>query len=370
MFMARILAGPIGRQLTSADWLKVTSTAQGDLLPYNDGTIPNAGTPEKPDLSTASFVAGDIRVNEQPTLAAMSTLFVREHNYQAGRIAQENKNLRDDEIYQRARKIVIAEIQKITYDEFVPGLLGTGFGALPPDTGYNPAVNAGVSQVFSTAAYRLGHTLLSPVIQHIDANGNFLAPMSLRDMFFGPTPPVLVNEGIEPLLRGIGAQKAQDLDSHVIDDVRNFLFANEGPALDLISLNIQRGRDHGLPDFNTARADLGLPRKNTFSEITSVASASAQLAKLYGSVDNIDLFAGLLVEDDLPGMIVGETLRAILIDQFVRSRAGDRFFYTGYLSADELERVRTTRLSDIIKRNTRIRNIQDNVFFVSGSAPN
>ncbi len=344
--------------------LKVTSTAQGDLLPYNDGTIINAGTPEKPNFSTALFVAGDIRANEQPTLASMHTLFVREHNYQAGRVGRDNPGFTDEEIYQHARKIVIAESQAITYQEFIPALLGPS--GLPPDTGYNPSVNAGIAQVFSTAAYRLGHTLLSPLIQLLDENGNSLpgAPLSLRDIFFGPTPPILATEGIEPILRGLAAQTAQDLDSHVIDDVRNFLFANEGPALDLVSLNIQRGRDHGLPDFNTTRADLGLPRKTRFSQITSDASIAAQLAKLYGSVDNIDLFAGLLVEDHVPGMIVGETLQTILVDQFVRGRTGDRFFYTRYLSSGELDQVRATRLSDIIKRNTSIRNIQENVFFV------
>ncbi len=134
--------------------LKVTSTAQGDLLPYNDGTIINAGTPEKPNFSTALFVAGDIRANEQPTLASMHTLFVREHNYQAGRVGRDNPGFTDEEIYQHARKIVIAEIHAITYQEFIPALLGPS--GLPPDTGYNPSVNAGIAQVFSTAAYRLG----------------------------------------------------------------------------------------------------------------------------------------------------------------------------------------------------------------------
>ena len=342
--------------------LKTTSAAVGDLLPYNDGTIPNAGSPEAPDTSPEFFVAGDIRVNEQPTLAVIQTLFVREHNYQAARLAAENPSLSDEELYQQARRIVIAEIQAITYEEFVPALLGAG--ALHPDGSYDPNVNAGIAQVFSTAAYRLGHTLLSTSIQQIDAYGVSM-PFTLRDMFFRPTPPLLNAEGIEPILRGLAAQRAQDLDIRVIDDVRNFLFANEPPfpGLDLVSLNIQRGRDHGLPDFNTVRVDFGLEPK-TFSQITANASVAASLQALYGTATNIDLFAGLLAEDDLPGKIVGETLQAILADQFERSRAGDRFFYTHALSGQELARIRTTRLSDIIKRNTSIRDIQQNVFFV------
>ena len=301
----------------------------------------------------------------------MHTLFVREHNYQAARIAAENPSLSDEQIFQRARRIVIAEIQAITYEEFIPALLGPG--ALRPDRGYDPAVNAGINQVFSTAAYRLGHTLLSTQIQHLDANGNSLpgGPLTLRDVFFNPTPPILENEGIEPILRGLAAQKAQDLDNHVIDEVRNFLFGFPGAGgLDLISLNIQRGRDHGLPDFNTVRVDFGLPPKTSFSQITSDPALAAELASVYGSVNNIDLFPGLLIEDHLPGMIVGETLYAILVDQFERSRAGDRFFYTRDLSGEELARVRMTRLSDIIKRNTTIRNIQNDVFFVRGRGRN
>jgi hypothetical protein len=350
--------------------MKVTSSAHGDLLPFNDGTVPNVGTPEKPDFSTSLFVAGDIRVNEQPTLACMHTLFVREHNYQAAQLQAANPTLSDEEIYQRARRIVIAEIQAITYEEFIPALLGPN--ALRPDRGYNPNVNASIAQVFSTAAYRLGHTLLSTSIQHLGKNGESMpgGPLMLRNIFFDPTPPIVMNEGIEPILRGLAVQKSQNLDRHIIDDVRNLLFANEGSGLDLVSLNIQRGRDHGLPDFNTVRTDLGLPRKTSFGQITSEPGVAERMASLYGSIDNIDLFPALLIEDRLPGMIVGETLRAILVDQFERSRDGDRFFYTHIMSGEELAGIRATRLSDIIKRNTGIQNIQESVFFVVGRSNN
>src|SRR5262249_49880471 len=111
--------------------LKVSARPGGDLLPYNDGTIFNAGSARRPNYAAALFVAGDIRVNEQPTLACLHTLFVREHNYQADRIAAAHPGLSDEDIFQRARRIVIAEIQAITYEEFIPALLGPG--ALGPD---------------------------------------------------------------------------------------------------------------------------------------------------------------------------------------------------------------------------------------------
>jgi len=368
-----------GSDTTRASWLrtlhggrlKSSRTTVGELLPFNDGTQPNAGSPEIPDLSSSLFVAGDIRVNEQPTLACVHTLLVREHNRRAAAIAAAHHELSDEEIYQRARRLVIAEIQHVTYEEFIPALLGKN--PLPPYTGYKPNVNPGVASAFSTVAYRLGHTLLSPLIQRLNEDGTSIpaGPLSLRTAFFNSAPPELVAEGLEPLFRGLAAQRAQELDSKVIDDVRNFLFGNPGSGgLDLISLNLQRARDLGLPDFNTLRADYGLRRKSSFAQISSASGQATILALLYGNVDQIDPFAGLFVEDDVPGFIVGETLRAVLVDQFLRSRDGDRFWYQRILTEDELEEVNSLRLSDIIKLNTNIRHLQKKIFFVRGQGEN
>ena len=348
--------------------LKVTATPVGDLLPYNDGKQLNAGNPEQVSYSKMLFVAGDIRANEQPTLAAIHTVFVREHNVQARRIRSEHPELRDEQVYQQARRIVIAEIQHITYDEFLPALLGAD--GLGPDSGYDPNVNAAVSIIFSTAAFRLGHTLLSPTLLRLQEDGtpSRSDPLSLRDTFFEPTPPILATDGIEPLLRGLAAQAAQELDDKVIDDVRNFLFGKPGAGgLDLISLNIQRGREVGLPDFNTVRVDAGLPRKMTFGAITTDPQKAATLARLYrDDVGDIDVFVGLMTEDDLPGQLIGETLRAVLVDQFSRSRAGDRFWYERTLGPDDLARVKSTRMADIVLRTTGIKTLQPNLFFAAG----
>lgn len=348
--------------------LKVTHTPVGDLAPFNDGTQGNAGSPERPDLSTTLFVAGDIRINEQPTLACMHILFIREHNYQADRIADRHPDWSDEQVFQAARRIVIAELQHITIDEFVPALFGnaTGIGRY---TGYDPRVNPGVSAVFSTAAYRVGHTLLSSAIQRLDADGKSIpeGPLRLRDSFFAAAPPLVTARGIEPFLRGVAAQKSQELDNKVIDEVRNFLFGLPGAGgLDLIALNLQRGRDMGLPDFNTVRSDFGLPRITSFAQITKDPVLAARLRQLYGSVDAIDPFAGMFAEDHLRGYNIGQTLLAVFTDQFRRARAGDRFWYERILDGDDLARVRHTRFSDIIKRNTTIDRIQDNVFFVPG----
>ncbi len=107
-------------------------TSAGDLLPFNTGGLPNGG-----GTGASLFLAGDVRANEQAGLTAMHTLFVREHNRLAAKIRHHEPGLSDDEIYERARRIVSAEMQVITYKEFLPRLLGPG--ALAPYAGYVPA---------------------------------------------------------------------------------------------------------------------------------------------------------------------------------------------------------------------------------------
>lgn len=346
--------------------LKVTADAAGDLLPFNTSGLPNAGG----DGNTSLFLAGDIRCNEQVGLAAIHTLFVREHNYWADRLASENPSWDDETIYQTARKIVGAEVQIVTYDEFLPALLGAY--NLPVYSGYDDTIDPTIANAFSTAAYRVGHTMLNESLLRIQADWTE-APeghLTLAQAFFQPGQ--IVNHNIDTLLRGMVFQVANTIDNFVINDVRNMLFMNfNGPVpLDLMSLNLNRGREHGLPDFNTLRTDYGLPAYTTFSQINPDPAQVAKLSAAYSSINDMDAWVGLLTEVHLPDSAVGETLAAVIGDQFYRLREGDRFFYLNdpfFLDHATLTReLENTRLSDIIARNTSIdrMTIPDNAFFV------
>lgn len=63
---------------------------------------------------------GDSRINQTPTLALLHTLLLREHNRVAGILGSMNPLWSDEKIYQEARRIVVAEIQHITYQEWLP----------------------------------------------------------------------------------------------------------------------------------------------------------------------------------------------------------------------------------------------------------
>jgi len=197
----------------------------------------------------------------------------------------------------------------------------------------------------------------------------------MRGAFFCPW--VLTNEGgIDPVIRGLATVVAEEFDGKVIDDLRNLLFALSGPGphgkgLDLTALNIQRGRDHGLADYNTTRQYYGLPAIQSFSEVVSNPETVQKLEQLYGTPDNADLYVVLQVEDHvhLPPTIapedgvsmLGPTTMAILGEQAVRMRSGDRFWYQRRLPKKLLEYVESVKLSEIILRNTGIEWIQDDV---------
>lgn len=374
--------------------LRTSTASNGEiLLPFNTGGLPNAMPGPAP--AAAFFIAGDVRANEQIGLTATHTLFVREHN----RLADELKSrldsadpllvsMRDtaiatmgngiddegDFIYEAARKVVGAQIQKITYEEFVPVLLGPG--ALPAYSGYDPSVDPGISNAFSTAAFRVGHTMLpDSLLRSHGLDISSAVSIALRDAFFNPQE--IVDNGVDTLLIGMLLQPSQEVDTRIIDDVRNFLFGPPGAGgFDLASLNIQRGRDHGLPSYNEYRDLFGLARAVDFTDITGGDAALAALFdSLYsGDIDAVDLWIGGLAETHVNGGMVGETFWHILADQFTRLRDGDRF---AFLDRDEMAELLVldpmfdnhTSLNYIIERNTHYTGMPESMFLSPARAP-
>lgn len=337
--------------------------SDGNLMPYNTDGLPNDNATGLPVESL--FVGGDVRVNENIELTSLHTLFMREHNRLADQLAARNTGWSDEQIFQQARRLVAGELQAITYNEFLPALLGEN--ALRSYRGYRPSVNPGIATEFSTAAFRLGHSLLGNDVEFLDNFGNEVAEeIPLREAFFNPG--LLAETGVDSILKYLASDPAQELDNHVVDEVRNFLFGPPGAGgFDLASLNIQRGRDHGLADYNTVRAAYGLSPALSFADISSDVSVRQALRDAYGDVNNIDLWVGGLAEDHVGGGSVGPLFRRILVDQFERLRDGDRFWYQRDLTGRDLRQVSATTLADVIRRNTTTTNLQDNVFFFHNS---
>jgi len=368
-------SGVYGSDEVRATWLRSfedgkMKVSEGDLLPYNtiDGEIDSPNDPLSPHMANGTgfqgpiFVAGDIRANENPLLAAFHTLFVREHNRQCDVLQVAHPEWNDEQLYQHARKMVGGLIQTVVYNEWLPAM-----GVPVEDyTGYDQTVNPQLSNVFTAAAFRVGHTLLNGNLRRLDANGNVLPEgnMTLREAFFNPV--ALVETGLDPFLRGMAEQTQQQMDSRVVDDVRNFLFGPPGAGgLDLAAINIARGRDRGLSSYNTIRRAYNLNIVFDFNQINPDFEVYRVLEELYeNDINELDPWVAMLAERAVPGSIFGPTIRNIMATQFGNLRDGDRFFYLNdpVLTEEEKDDIHHTTFRDIIVRNTDVELMQENVF--------
>lgn len=333
--------------------------AYPDLNPHDVGGAPLAAGGANPDL----FIAGDVRANENIALTAMHTVWLREHNHQVDRLKQYMPDASDDELFKAAKLIVGAEYQNIVFNEYLPLLLGAE--NIPDYSGYDETVNAGVRIEFSTAAYRLGHSQISPILHRLDEDGGEAdgGSLGLFQAFFNPTQ--LLNGGIDALVRGLGAFRGQDIDENIIDDVRNLLFGGtDADPIDLGVFNILRSYDHGVPSLNEVRVAYGLTPYQNFSELTSDMTLQAQFLDVYDDIDEVELWVGGLAEDTYWGSQLGETFHMIVLDQFMAFRDGDRFYFEHQLDEhpELLAMIKNTSFSDILLRTTGIDHFQDDAF--------
>ncbi len=333
-------------------------SSQGNLLPYNTQGLENATMPGIP--AESFFLAGDIRANENVELTAMQTMFMREHNRLADKFARQHPTWSDEQLYQEARRWVSAEMQVITYNEFLPAILGPQ--GLAPYRGYNPQVNPGISNEFATAAFRFGHSMLGTDIEFLDNQGNEVHDaIGLKESFFAPQ--IIEQNGIDEVMKYLASDRAQEIDTKIVDDLRNFLFGPPGSGgMDLAALNIQRGRDHGLASYNSTRMAYGMRSVASFAEITTDIALQRALQSAYGTVDKVELWVGGLAEDHMPGASIGPLFGRIIANQFQRLRDGDRFWYESEFQGQELAEIRATSLASVIRNNTTTQNLQRNVF--------
>jgi peroxidase len=328
-----------------------------------DGTLRSSAGGKSLPLANGMYVTGDPRVMENPELTAVTTLFMREHNSWVAQLQQQHPSWSGDQLYDMARAITTAEYQEIVYREYLPVLIGPALG---PYHGYSADVNPQVTQEFSTAAFRAGHSQVSDTQTGLDNAGKVVFTQPLDKAFFN-TPQQDEANGFDPLLRGISADSSQATDVYSVATLRNLLFAplvgGDVDQIDLIAIDIQRERDAGLGSLNQTRAALGLPTYASFAQLTDDPILRRDLATVYGSIDNLDLFMGGLAEKHAPGARVGRTFQSIIAAQFEALRAGDRFFWQNQ-AWDQPTRTMlgSATLATLIKRNTDTTMLQPNVF--------
>ncbi|RWS08349.1 dual oxidase-like protein, partial [Dinothrombium tinctorium] len=383
---------------TSETWLNMMrsfrngtflSEHNGKFPPKNIDRVPLMNAPPAHHIKMISpermFLLGDARTNQNPVILAFGLLFFRWHNTLAYRIQAKFPDWSDEDVFQRARRLVIASLQNIIMYEYLPVLLGDD-EPISPYTGYKPDVHPGVSHVFQSAAFRFGHTMIPPGLYRRDAQCNFKKTRrghpGLRLCSTWWDSEVILSEiGIEELLMGLSSQIAEREDAVLCSDVRDKLF---GPLdfsrRDLAALNIMRGRDNGLPDYNTVRKVFGLKAVN-WSEINSDLYKTQpemfdSLYQMYGGkIDDIDLYVGGMLESKPSEGRPGALFRKIIKEQFERIRDSDRFWFenedNGIFSSEEIAEIKKIKFWDILVNATDIpsHGVQKNVFVFRDGDP-
>uniref|UniRef100_A0A915Q5C3 peroxidase n=1 Tax=Setaria digitata TaxID=48799 RepID=A0A915Q5C3_9BILA len=328
-------------------FLKTTTFNGLRVLPF-DTTACRSAT-----QCSAIFVAGDSRVNLFTGLSSYHIILTREHNRLVTQLRKLNPHWNGDRLFMEARKIVGAQVQAITYKEFLPKILGNAFDTtVGRYHGYNPNIDPTLANEFNSAAFRFGHGMIQEFYPRLDRNFRNISLGSLS--FVDGTQHsdrLLFGGGIDPILRGmmvLPVKRPQRLTKAITEN----MFGNT----DLGAINIQRGRDHGLPPYTRFRKFCGLRSVTTFDDFSREILGSeirTKLKQMYSTPDKVDLFVGGLLEDPVVNGFVGPTFACIIGPQFKRTRDGDRFYYEnpGIFTKAQLKEIRKSSFSRLLCDN-------------------
>uniref|UniRef100_A0A8C9V4C0 Myeloid-specific peroxidase n=1 Tax=Scleropages formosus TaxID=113540 RepID=A0A8C9V4C0_SCLFO len=320
------------------------------------------------------FVAGDTRVIENIALSSIHTLFLREHNRLARALRQLNPHWSSETLYQEARKIVGGYPQVIVFRDYLKHIVGPDAmdHFLPAYPGYDENVDPSIANVFATAAYRFALLTLQPLVFRLNESYQEhpeFPSVPLHKAFFAPWR-LIFEGGVDPLLRGLLGRPAKlaTQDHMLVDAVREKLFQFTAKlALDLGSLNMQRGRDHGLPAYNAWRKFCGLSQPQNEEELAQVMDnpdLAKKIIELYGTPDNTDVWLGGVSEPFVSGGHVGPLFSCLIAMQFQKIRQGDRLWWekNGVFTNQQRKSLAAVSLNRIICDNTGIRKVPKDPF--------
>ncbi|EDV93848.1 peroxidase [Drosophila grimshawi] len=327
----------------------------------------------------------DKRNRFTPTIAVIQTVLLREHNRLAEQLSHLNPHYNDERLYQEARKINIAQYQKITYYEYLVAVLGATYthlnGITHPYTegsseyvnDYDESVNPNPYAEFSAAAFRYSHTQIPGWFSMVSPNRYSNQTLRLSDYFERSETIRLLssNFNLADLVRGMATQLQKRADGNIDPEIKHFFNRKEFQEYgsDLKSLDIQRARDFGMPSYNDVREFCGLSRAADWSEFTNEIPNEKihLLRKLYVNPDDVELTVGGTLEVHVPDSLFGPTFLCVVGKQFLNSRRGDRFFFErenhlSGLSRSQLAEIRKISLASLLCSNVQgLHYIQPNV---------
>ncbi|GMS94329.1 hypothetical protein PENTCL1PPCAC_16504, partial [Pristionchus entomophagus] len=374
----------VARELrVNRDGQMIMFTRDGFNLPPRAANDTNCQS-QKDTPPSLCFVAGDSRNSLHPGLIPMHTIYLRQHNKWAEQIRVLRPMWSDNLVYQETRRLMIALYQSHVFSEYLPKIIGQQkmreFDLNPSGlrNTYDPNTNPSVSIEFCSGAFRFGHSqarkdiprmtnLNASVGGHIDLGEHIFYMDSLYDK----------TATVSTMTQGMLNSPGMSVDRQFSFPMRNEMFATRGKkasGVDLPAVNVQRAREKGIQPYNEIRIDIsmyskslycshsirGLSRVSSFDDLRrDMDAANVELLKqTYQSVDDIDLYVGLLMERPTdPTALLGPTGTHLIAEQFSAFKKGDRFYYensgtAGALSRAEYDAIRNFSLAQLVCENS------------------
>lgn len=371
----------------------------GEWLPLLADVDPNREcVPVSPQLVAATtaniplrfFGSGDGRNGENYGLNLIQALFLREHNRLARQIALEKPHWNDEQIFQLARKINIAQYQSIVMYEYLPSLLLDEYSRVGRYDGYDHQVDPTPSQLFAFA-FRFGHTTV-PDLFFLKNECNVRPFNSTRDgprsgqqsAAFMPADQ-LAQVGVpENVLHALLFETSRAVDVQFPESLRSIRGANT----DIIVQNQVRASENGIPSYHTIRKLwYGGPHANLYSRsgcrpatentpspdplacfqyINSNLTVATALRDMYGKINKINFYTSVVAEEP-ENSAIGRTSARIIADQFRRARDGDRWWFesafSGFSPREKRHFKKEVKLHTLLRRNFPNANVQDDAFY-------
>ncbi|XP_068770754.1 prostaglandin G/H synthase 1 isoform X2 [Struthio camelus] len=245
------------------------------------------GMPKEKQMAMGQEVFGLL-----PGLCLYATLWLREHNRVCDILKQEHPTWSDEQLFQTARLILIGETIKIVIEDYVQHLSGY-FLSLK----FDPELLFGVQfQYRNRIAVEFNqlyhwHGLMpdSFVIQGKE--------YSYEQFLYNTS--MLMDYGVEALVESFSKQIAGRIGGGQTINA-NVLKVAVGV--------IKESRQLRLQPFNEYRKRFGMKPYKSFQELTGEDEKAAELEELYGDIDALEFYLGLLLEKPQPNSIFGESM--------------------------------------------------------------
>ncbi|KAL0850705.1 hypothetical protein ABMA28_006649 [Loxostege sticticalis] len=292
-------------------------------------------------------------------MSLASMWYYREHNRLARKLAAINPCWSDQQLFETARQINIAQYQYVIYYELIGPILG-----------YKNALDAGI--LYNTNGYVNDFDeRYKPGVYHEYVVGT----RWFHTFQNGRSDGILeVNNTEADLTQGTFRQPAAKFDYTIDPDLTERVFSVLQTAADLSAIDIMRGRDQGLPPYNEYRKLCGLPVAHSFEDLhdTIFPDKVEQMRRIYEEVDDVELMTAIYSEKLIEGGYVGPTLFCIMARNLVQWRKSDRHFFEhgdlpSSLTPSQLNEVRKTSIARLICDNgDQVEEIQPQAFFNPG----